>query len=139
MISSFWVFLTDSIILDLWILDSPLKFLTSWYLSFKNFHSGSVKHILYCLRNLKRLLYVSISKQQSSFLYVFSFNRCCIIMALLITKGLITIVSSFLHFESSFCSTLERLVLDFVSIFQDFKLFRISVWWSESLSCFEME
>ena len=139
MISSFWVFLTDSIILDLWILDSPLKFLTSWYLSFKNFHSGSVKHILYCLRNLKRLLYVSMSKQQSSFLYVFSFNRCCIIMALLITKGLITIVSSFLHFESSFCSILERLVLDFVSIFQDFKLFRISVWWSESLSCFEME
>ena len=58
----------DSIIIDLRILHKPQKLVTAWYLSFKNFHSGSVKQILWCLRNIKRLLCIFLSIQELSFL-----------------------------------------------------------------------
>ena len=61
MISLFGVLTANSIIIYLWILSSPKKLLTLWCLSFRNFHSGSAKHILWCLRNLKRLLCILFS------------------------------------------------------------------------------
>ena len=80
------------------------------------------------------------------FVYVSS-NRCRIVRlwswpierittAPLLSAGLTAIVSTLLNFESSYCSILERLLLDFVSIFSRFNLFRTSNWGSKSLYLF---
>ena len=116
----------------------PLSYCLIFCQYLLSFFSGTVKHILYCLRNLKRLICILLSRQESGCLYGFSSSRYYIIMlswwpvetidtTLSLSADLITIVSSFLNFESSFYSVLERLLVDFVSIFSRFKLFRTSI------------
>ena len=143
MIPLFSAFLADSIVLDFWILGNPYKLLTSWCFHVEISTQVLQKIILYYSRNLKRLLYILQLMQEPSSLYVFSSNRCCIIMlskrsvegtttATPLSACLINIVSSFLSFESCFCYILERFLLDFVSIFSRFKLLKTSTWWSKS-------